>query len=39
MYARLSRQAPSASPSRDDDMMVHPAENRLPDAATLGKSP
>jgi cytochrome c oxidase cbb3-type subunit III len=29
----------SASPSRDDDMMAHPAENRLPDAATLGKSP
>jgi cytochrome c oxidase cbb3-type subunit 3 len=30
---------PSASPSRNDDMMVHPSENRLPDAATLGKSP
>jgi len=33
------RASPYASPSRDDDMMVHPAENRLPDAATLGKSP
>jgi cytochrome c oxidase cbb3-type subunit III len=36
----LSGNAPStAAPGRDDDMMVHPSENRLPDAATLGKSP
>ncbi|AZO09445.1 MULTISPECIES: c-type cytochrome [unclassified Mesorhizobium] len=36
----LSGKAPSsAAPSRNDDMMVHPSENRLPDAATLGKSP
>ncbi|MCP9231966.1 c-type cytochrome [Mesorhizobium sp. M0904] len=36
----LSGNAPkSAAPSRDDDMMPHPSENRLPDAATLGKSP
>ena len=40
-YVRsLSGNAPSAAaPSRNDDMMVHPAENRMPDAATLGKSP
>jgi cytochrome c oxidase cbb3-type subunit 3 len=31
--------SPAASPSRNDDMMVHPSENRLPGAATLGKSP
>ncbi|MER8424662.1 c-type cytochrome [Mesorhizobium sp. M1403] len=36
----LSGNAPSsAAPGRDDDMMPHPSENRLPDAATLGKSP
>ena len=36
----LSGNAPSsAAPSRNDDMMVHPSENRMPDAATLGKSP
>jgi cytochrome c oxidase cbb3-type subunit 3 len=36
----LSGNAPSsAAPQRNDDMMVHPSENRLPDAATLGKSP
>lgn len=36
----LGGNAPSsAAPSRNDDMMVHPSENRLPDAATLGKSP
>jgi cytochrome c oxidase cbb3-type subunit III len=29
----------AAAPNRNDDMMPHPAENRLPDAATLGKSP
>ncbi len=40
-YVRsLSGSAPSAAaPSRNDDMMVHPSENRMPDAATLGKSP
>ncbi|TIS71795.1 MAG: cytochrome C, partial [Mesorhizobium sp.] len=26
-------------PQRNDDMMPHPSENRMPDAATLGKSP
>lgn len=31
--------SPAASPSRNDAMMAHPAENRLPSAATLGKSP
>jgi cytochrome c oxidase cbb3-type subunit 3 len=36
----LAGQAPSsAAPSRNDDMMAHPSENRLPNAATLGKSP
>ncbi|MCA0049027.1 c-type cytochrome [Mesorhizobium sp. B283B1A] len=36
----LGGNAPSsAAPSRNDDMMVHPSENRMPDAATLGKSP
>ncbi|TIP04321.1 MAG: c-type cytochrome [Mesorhizobium sp.] len=36
----LSGNAPSsAAPSRNDDMMVHPSENRMPGAATLGKSP
>ncbi|MBZ9721050.1 c-type cytochrome [Mesorhizobium sp. AD1-1] len=36
----LGGNAPSsAAPQRNDDMMVHPSENRLPDAATLGKSP
>jgi cytochrome c oxidase cbb3-type subunit 3 len=36
----LSGNAPkSAAPNRNDDMMPHPSENRLPDAATLGKSP
>ncbi|HWK65056.1 MAG TPA: c-type cytochrome [Rhizobiaceae bacterium] len=36
----LSGNAPSAaSPSRNDDMMVHPSENRMPNASTLGKSP
>ncbi|ESZ02498.1 c-type cytochrome [Mesorhizobium sp. L48C026A00] len=36
----LSGNVPSsAAPGRDDDMMVHPSENRLPNAATLGKSP
>ena len=36
----LSGNAPkAAAPSRNDDMMPHPSENRLPDAATLGKSP
>lgn len=36
----LSGNAPkAAAPSRNDDMMAHPSENRLPDAATLGKSP
>ncbi|AEH88793.1 MULTISPECIES: c-type cytochrome [Mesorhizobium] len=36
----LSGNAPSsAAPQRNDDMMVHPSENRMPDAATLGKSP
>ncbi|TIP37515.1 MAG: cytochrome C, partial [Mesorhizobium sp.] len=36
----LSGNAPSsAAPSRNDDMMAHPSENRMPDAATLGKSP
>jgi cytochrome c oxidase cbb3-type subunit 3 len=29
----------AAAPSRNDDMMPHPSENRMPDAATLGKSP
>ena len=39
-YHTLGGNAPaSASPSRNDDMMVHPSENRLPGAATLGKSP
>lgn len=36
----LSGNAPkAAAPGRNDDMMPHPSENRLPDAATLGKSP
>ncbi|MBZ9657526.1 c-type cytochrome [Mesorhizobium sp. ESP-6-4] len=36
----LSGNAPSsAAPSRNDDMMAHPSENRMPNAATLGKSP
>lgn len=36
----LSGNAPkAAAPGRNDDMMPHPAENRLPDAATLGRSP
>lgn len=36
----LSGNAPSsAAPQRNDDMMAHPSENRMPDAATLGKSP
>ncbi|PBB52531.1 MULTISPECIES: c-type cytochrome [Mesorhizobium] len=36
----LSGNVPSsAAPGRDDDMMVHPSENRLRNAATLGKSP
>lgn len=40
-YVRsLGGNVPSAaSPGRDDSMMAHPAENRLPGAATLGKSP
>ena len=40
-YVRsLAGNASSGSaPGRNDDMMPHPAENRLPDAATLGKSP
>ncbi|MER8412632.1 c-type cytochrome [Mesorhizobium sp. M0140] len=40
-YVRaLGGNAPSsAAPQRNDGMMVHPSENRLPDAATLGKSP
>jgi cytochrome c oxidase cbb3-type subunit 3 len=29
----------AAAPSRNDDMMVHPSENRMPNATTLGKSP
>lgn len=29
----------AAAPSRNDDMMPHPSENRLPGAATEGKSP
>ena len=29
----------AAAPSRNDDMMAHPSENRLPNATTLGKSP
>jgi cytochrome c oxidase cbb3-type subunit III len=29
----------AASPGRNDDMMAHPAENRLPGAASEGKSP
>lgn len=29
----------AAAPGRNDDMMAHPSENRLPDAATLGRSP
>lgn len=28
-----------AAPGRNDDMMPHPSENRMPDAASLGKSP
>jgi cytochrome c oxidase cbb3-type subunit 3 len=36
----LSGNAPkAAAPGRNDDMMPRPSENRLPDAATLGKSP
>jgi len=36
----LSGNAPkSAAPSRNDNMMAHPSENRLPNATTLGKSP
>jgi len=36
----LSGKAPkAAAPSRNDDMMAHPSENRLPNATTLGKSP
>ncbi|MBZ9841398.1 c-type cytochrome [Mesorhizobium sp. CA5] len=36
----LSGNAPSsAAPSRNDYMMAHPSENRMPNAATLGKSP
>jgi cytochrome c oxidase cbb3-type subunit III len=36
----LSGNVPSAAaPNRNDDMMAHPAENRLPGAATEGKSP
>lgn len=36
----LSGKASSAAaPSRNDAMMAHPSENRMPDAATLGKSP
>lgn len=40
-YVRsLGGNAPqAASPSRNDDMMARPSENRMPDAATLGKSP
>jgi cytochrome c oxidase cbb3-type subunit 3 len=29
----------AAAPGRNDDMMVHPSENRMPGAATLGESP
>ncbi|MFL5333374.1 MAG: c-type cytochrome [Geminicoccaceae bacterium] len=29
----------AASPGRNDDMMARPSENRLPGAASLGKSP
>ena len=29
----------AAATSRNDDMMPHPSENRMPDAATQGKSP
>ena len=29
----------AASPGRNDDMMAHPSENRLPSAASEGKSP
>ena len=29
----------AAAPSRNDDMMARPSENRMPNAATLGKSP
>jgi cytochrome c oxidase cbb3-type subunit 3 len=36
----LAGLAPSAAaPGRNDDMMAHPAENRLPGAATEGRSP
>jgi len=36
----LSGNAPSsAAPQRNDELMPHPSENRMPDAATLGKSP
>lgn len=40
-YVRsLGGNAPSAaSPSRNDDMMARPSENRMPNASTLGKSP
>jgi cytochrome c oxidase cbb3-type subunit 3 len=41
VYVRsLSGKEPSsAAPSRNDEMMPHPSENRLPGAATEGKSP
>jgi len=29
----------AAAPGRNDDLMPHPSENRLPDATTLGRSP
>lgn len=40
-YVRsLGGNAPSAAaPGRNDNMMVRPSENRMPNAATLGKSP
>ena len=40
-YVRsLGGNVPSAAaPGHNDDMMVRPSENRLPGAATLGKSP
>jgi len=33
------KESSAAAPSRNDEMMPHPSENRLPGAATLGKSP
>lgn len=39
VYSMSGRASSAAAPGRNDSMMPHPAENRLPGAASSGKSP